>query len=299
MAHRVQTVVISGPLLPTMLENELFIRFAAACGQRVVWLMYSADKVRMAELQLRCTSRGLSQVHFSPLATEPSERQLLHLNFRPDLWVSCGGSSFGPARTLGIQCNPFQPPPDLADTRRLADAAQAQPSRVAVLGPESVGKTTLCRELARHFQTVWVPEYARTYAEAKPTPLEVSDVEPIARGNLAMGEALMPLARERIFFDTDSLMTALYGETYYNHQVAWLNTLTEQQGSDLYLLLAPDVPWVKDPQRDLPHLRQQFFERCLDALSKQHRRVRVIEGEWSVRWQAACQAIAELGVGYD
>ena len=37
---------------------------------------------------------------------------------------------------------------------------------VAVLGAESTGKTTLCRDLAEHFDTPWVSEYMRTYLQA-------------------------------------------------------------------------------------------------------------------------------------
>ena len=37
--------------------------------------------------------------------------------------------------------------------------------KVALIGPESTGKTTLCKQLAQHFKTEWVPEYASTYIE--------------------------------------------------------------------------------------------------------------------------------------
>lgn len=37
--------------------------------------------------------------------------------------------------------------------------------RVAILGAESTGKTTLARMLALHFNTVWVEEYARNYMQ--------------------------------------------------------------------------------------------------------------------------------------
>lgn len=39
--------------------------------------------------------------------------------------------------------------------------------RVAFVGPESTGKTTLSQKLAEHFQTEWVPEYMRTYLQKK------------------------------------------------------------------------------------------------------------------------------------
>ena len=36
------------------------------------------------------------------------------------------------------------------------------------VGPESSGKTTLCTKLAKHFNTLWVPEACRLAAEEKP-----------------------------------------------------------------------------------------------------------------------------------
>ena len=39
--------------------------------------------------------------------------------------------------------------------------------RIVLFGPESTGKTTLAKKLAYHFQTNWVPEFAREYLEKK------------------------------------------------------------------------------------------------------------------------------------
>ena len=39
--------------------------------------------------------------------------------------------------------------------------------KVVLFGPESTGKTTLSKQLARHYNTVWTPEYAREYLQKK------------------------------------------------------------------------------------------------------------------------------------
>ena len=39
--------------------------------------------------------------------------------------------------------------------------------RIVLYGPESTGKTTLAKALAEHYQTTWVPEFARTYLQEK------------------------------------------------------------------------------------------------------------------------------------
>ena len=39
--------------------------------------------------------------------------------------------------------------------------------RIVLYGPESTGKTTLAKVLAKQFQTTWVPEFARNYLQEK------------------------------------------------------------------------------------------------------------------------------------
>ena len=39
--------------------------------------------------------------------------------------------------------------------------------KIVLFGPESTGKTTLAKQLAKHYNTVWVPEYAREYLQKK------------------------------------------------------------------------------------------------------------------------------------
>jgi len=77
-----------------------------------------------------------------------------------------------------------------------------------VVGPESTGKSTLARDLAAHFGTTWVPEYARTLLEPRAdpgqtAPVEREDMIAIARGQMASEEALARNAERVLFSDTD------------------------------------------------------------------------------------------------
>ncbi len=166
--------------------------------------------------------------------------------------------------------------------------------RVALTGSESTGKTTLARRLADAYHTAWAPEYARGYLDAKPAPLDASDVEPIARGQIALEDATARAARGVAFFDTDLVSTAVYARHYYGHCPQWIEDAAAVRQADLYLLLHPDVPWVADPQRDPPHLRHEMhalFQARLDALGARYAHVTGGWDERLARSRAAVDAI--------
>jgi nicotinamide riboside kinase len=74
----------------------------------------------------------------------------------------------------------------------------------------------------------------------------------------------------------------------------WIRSEADRRTYDLYLLLDVDVPWVDDSQRYLPDRRQEFFERCRQALIERGRPYVTIGGTWPQRFQLACQAVHEL-----
>lgn len=166
--------------------------------------------------------------------------------------------------------------------------------RVSVFGPESTGKSTLARRLADHYATVCVPEYARTYLEARHGQLSAVDLEPIARGQLASDTALSRNAHRLVVSDTDLLLTTVWGDTLYGGSTPWVISHAATQRFDLTLLTDVDVPWVADPVRYLPDDRAPFFDRCEAALRRHGRPYLVLRGTWDERFALACQAIDEL-----
>jgi NadR type nicotinamide-nucleotide adenylyltransferase len=166
--------------------------------------------------------------------------------------------------------------------------------RVVVFGPESTGKTTLAARLARHFQTPWVPEHARDHLDRKAARVELADIPLIARGQIAAEERLAREANRVLICDTDVLTTVIWSELYFGECPEWVRAEAARRRYDLYLLLDIDVPWVPDPQRDQPHTREWFRERCRAALRARGARFVEIGGGWEQRFARAVAAVEGL-----
>ena len=91
--------------------------------------------------------------------------------------------------------------------------------RIVLFGPESTGKTTLSKQLAQYYNTLWVPEYAREYLQKKwnnkGKTCEPKDLLPIAEGQMRLENSLARKANKILICDTDLLETKVYSEVYY------------------------------------------------------------------------------------
>lgn len=137
--------------------------------------------------------------------------------------------------------------------------------KVAVTGPESTGKSFLCRELAAHYNTAFVPEYARDYLNELNRVYIYDDILSIAKGQLAaeqkmVSELLARPIRPLLFCDTELIVTKIWSLHKYNQCHPWILEQIQKNTYDLYLLCDVDLPWEPDPQREHPHLRQYFFD---------------------------------------
>ena len=137
--------------------------------------------------------------------------------------------------------------------------------KVGIIGPESTGKSTLARYLARRYKGTYVPEYARTYVEQKGTT-EVSYEElcEIARYQIEELAAISSQPSENVyFFDTELIVTKVWFEYAFGRVPEWLNEAIERYPMNSYLLTYPDLPWVPDPARSngSDAIRKELYER--------------------------------------
>jgi len=171
--------------------------------------------------------------------------------------------------------------------------------KVVLFGPESTGKTTLSKQLARHYNTVWAPEYAREYLQKKwnneRKTCEADDLVPIAIGQMKLENKLVKKADRVLICDTDLLETKVYSEEYYGGFVdPILDKAAKNNIYDLYLLTFIDTPWEEDDLRDRPGLRREMFNAFENALKKYNRPYILLDGNKETRLQNAVKAIDKL-----
>ncbi|NNK76887.1 MAG: ATP-binding protein [Maribacter sp.] len=171
--------------------------------------------------------------------------------------------------------------------------------KVVIFGPESTGKTTLSEQLARHYNTVWVPEYAREYLQDKwnneRKTCEPKDLLPIAEGQIRLENDLATKATDLLICDTDLLETKVYSEAYY---LGYCDPLLEKYALenkyDLYFLTYIDIPWEADDLRDKPNERERMFLYFKDTLEKYNRNFVILKGDKRTRLKKAIKHIDNL-----
>ncbi len=171
--------------------------------------------------------------------------------------------------------------------------------KVVLFGPESTGKTTLSELLARHYNSVWVPEFARRYLQNKwnneRKTCEHDDLIPIAIGQMNRENELAKRADKVLICDTDLLETKVYSEEYYGGFVdPELDRAALNNQYDLYLLTYIDTPWEKDDLRDRPEQREEMFKAFERTLIKYNRPYILLTGDVKKRLEKAIKAIDNI-----
>lgn len=181
-------------------------------------------------------------------------------------------------------------------------ALKQQPSnciKVVLFGPESTGKTTLSRQLARHYNSVWVREYAREYLQNKwnneRKTCEPKDLLPIAIGQMKLENELAQKTNSVLICDTDLLETKVYSEAYYQGTCnPVLDTYALKNSYDLYFLTYIDTPWEADDLRDKPNERKRMFEAFETTLKTYNKPYVLLKGNKKERLKLAVKHIDKL-----
>ncbi len=182
--------------------------------------------------------------------------------------------------------------------------------KVVVLGPESTGKSTLCSQLALHFQTSWVKEYAREYLLTNGTDYTFDNLLDIAKGQLKLEEESVKIAEtflnspavnpcknsNIVFIDTDMYVMKVWCEFVFDQCHHWILNQIVERKYNLYLLCDIDLPWVKDELREYPDLvtREKLYHHYKDILINQDVPWVNISGNYEERLQKAITAVHSM-----
>ena len=179
--------------------------------------------------------------------------------------------------------------------------------KIVVLGPESTGKSTLCAALATHYQTIWTPEYARTYLSKHGTKYSYDDLLTIAKGQIENEEKSIELlgqniednksqvTNNKLIVDTDMYVMKVWCEYVFNNCHHYILEQINQRNYDLYLLCDIDLPWTADEMREYPNAepRLELFTIYKELLINQNTPWGIVSGLGAQRTTNAIELIEQ------
>ncbi|MGY8950370.1 MAG: AAA family ATPase [Flavobacteriales bacterium] len=166
-------------------------------------------------------------------------------------------------------------------------------TKVIVTGPESSGKTTLCKQLSEQFKIPFTEEFSRKYIDNLDREYLQEDLVIIAKEQLK-NEQLTRSNKQLSLHDTDLITLKIWSEYKYGNCNDWITSQIEQQKQEkrFYFLCSPDIPWESDPQRENPHNRDELFEIYKVELEQLGHNYFILEGQ--KRLENSIKKITEL-----
>ena len=178
--------------------------------------------------------------------------------------------------------------------------------KIVIIGPESTGKSTLCKQLAEHYNTIWVAEYAREYLLKNGTNYNFENLLDIAKGQVSSEQLAVdswqltenneqPTTKngQLVFIDTNMHVMKVWSEFVFEKCHHWILNRIAERKYDLYLLCNIDLPWVKDELREYPDLktRERLYKHYKDIMVNQQVPWVEISGSYEERFQKAAEAV--------
>lgn len=168
--------------------------------------------------------------------------------------------------------------------------------RIALLGGESSGKTTLAKALAAALHTAWVPEYGRERWELLRETLSIAELVHVAERQAALEDAAARAAGEGawIVCDTTPLTTLQYCLADHGAAPAVLRAHAERR-YELSVLCEPDFAFVQDGCRRDDAWRRAQHDWTVARLAERGDRWIAVRGPVESRVAAVLAALQSAG----
>ncbi len=184
--------------------------------------------------------------------------------------------------------------PDHSKDNKFASETMEALKRIAIIGPESTGKSELAQQLAVEFDTQWVPEYARVYLDRLDREYEKKDLLEIARGQVAWEDDKAQYGKDWLFCDTNLIVIKIWSDHKYGFTDPWIEQELANRHYSYYLLNNTDLPWLPDPQREHPHKREYFFNVYEQYLKTNNLPYSVVSGMEKDRLHCALESLRKI-----
>ena len=167
------------------------------------------------------------------------------------------------------------------------------PKKILLTGPESTGKSTLCEALSRHYNTLWVQEYAREYLEENGLSYKEQDLLVIAQEQFQRQNQAVTQAQSYLFCDTGLEVIKVWSEYKYHRCDSWIIDHMATQHFDRVFLCDIDIPWEPDPLREYPEevQRQAFLELYKEELQNLYGGYTLVQGSLDERLNSVIDVI--------
>ena len=147
--------------------------------------------------------------------------------------------------------------------------AETSVIKIAIIGAESTGKTWLCEALAKHYNTIWVPEYAREYFDDSDIyNYTLDDLVIIAEKQIERERQLESKANRFLFCDTTLITLKIWAELEFKTTPPFIEEHLHKIKYAYYLVTDNQMPWVADKLRENKHSRERLFKMNLEEVNK-------------------------------
>ena len=162
--------------------------------------------------------------------------------------------------------------------------------KIAILGAESTGKSTLCHALAASMReagtnVVVVDEYLREWCTTQMRTPQAHEQAAIAHEQT---RRIHELEDVTVIADTTAIMTAIYSDVLFKDSCLYQQGLEDIRRFHHVLVAATDLPWVADSHfRDSPDGQQAVHLRLQEVLRDHGIAYSMVYGNGEQRTQAA------------